>query len=427
MEQIPIAMIGTGGMARRQVAGLEALYRSDFRNVTLAAVYGRSAENAEGLADETMRRLGHRPRVFTDLGTMARAMPEIRGATVVTDTGSHHAVATDCIEAGFHVLIEKPLALTVRGCNRVIETARRRGKIVSVAENYRRDPINRLAKALIADGAIGEPRVMHESRIGGGSELFITPWRHQKLAGTVVLDTGVHNADILQFYMGDARTVYGEGRIFERYRYPVGTATTRAGFANWTEFYAQGTGADSGVIEATGEDALFAYIRFVSGAIGHWTFNYAAHCPQEYRRVVYGSRGTMTCPGDRNGRPIKLDFDGGRVVDDGAILDLAPGYRLEPLAAQLFGGARPWRYDFPYAAVDAKLLALELAEFGRCMATGTSPEVDGAVGRRDVALVNAVFESGRLGRAVTLDEIEQSTVDTYQREIDRHYGLVENV
>jgi predicted dehydrogenase len=427
MERIPIAMVGTGGMARRQVAGLAALAGTDHGNVTLAAVYGRDRAKAEALADEAAALLGRRPRAFTDLGAMAAALPEIAGVTIVTGTGSHRAVATACLAAGFHVMIEKPLALTVRGCNQIIELARERGKILSIAENYRRDPINRLAQALIAAGAIGTPRVMHESRIGGGSELFITPWRHQKHSGTVVLDTGVHNADILQYYMGPAHSVYGEGHIYERYRFPVGAATTRAGFANWTEFYARGTGTESGVVEATGEDALFAYIRFASGAIGHWTFNYAAHCPQEYRRVVYGSTGTITCPGDRNGRPIRLDFDGGRAVEDGAILDYAPEYRLEPLAAQLFGGERPWRYDFPYAAVDAKLLALELHEFGRCIATGAAPEVDGLVARRDVALVNAAFESGILGRAVTLAEIESSAVDTYQREIDLHEGLIASV
>ena len=46
---------------------------------------------------------------------------------------------------------------------------------ISVAENYRRDPINRLARALIDDGAIGTPQLMIETGIGGGNQLFITP------------------------------------------------------------------------------------------------------------------------------------------------------------------------------------------------------------------------------------------------------------
>lgn len=423
MGHVPIAIVGTGGMARRYLRGLLALYGSDFRNLDLVAVFGRRAERATALADEAAALLGARPEIFTDLRTMGDVLPEGTGAVVTTDTGSHHGVATNCLDAGFHVLVEKPLAITVRGCNLVIDTARRQGRLLSVAENYRRDPINRLARALIDDGAIGTPRVMVESRVGGGNQLFITPWRHQKLSGTLVLDTGVHNADILQFYLGNVRSVYGEGRLFEPYRYAV-HGENPAGYAGWTDFYAAGTGADTSVTEASGEDALFAYIRFENEAIGQWTFNYAAHGPQEYRRIVYGSTGTMTCPGDRNGRPIKLALAGDRLVDDDSILDLAPSYRLDPLAAQLFGGDRPWHYDVPYADVDAKLLAVELQEFAACISGGVEPEVSGEVGRRAVALVNAVFESGRLRRATTISEIERLGVDAYQREIDEHFRLV---
>jgi predicted dehydrogenase len=425
MKHIPIAMVGAGGMARRQLKGLVSLYQSSFRNIDLVAVYGRTRAKAEMLADEATDLLGQRPQVFTDLHTMANTMPEIQGVTVVTDSGSHHSVANTCLNAGFHVLIEKPLALTIRGCNLVINTARSLGKILSVAENYRRDPINRLAKALIYDRAIGDPRMMLESRIGGGNQLFITPWRHQKLSGTVVLDTGVHNADILQFYMGNAQAIYGEGRIYEQVRYAVDRQKTGGVYASWTDFYTKDPNEPVGIIAATGEDALFAYIHFENGTIGQWIFNYAAHCPQEYRRIVYGSKGTMICPGDRNGHPLKLQFGESKTIDNAEILDYAPSYRLSPLAAQLFGEEeRPWKYEFPYAVVDAKLLALELYEFGECIATGEEPEVTGEVGRRAVALVNAIFESGRLGRAVTFDEVERGAVNAYQREIDEHFQLI---
>jgi len=417
-------MVGTGGMAHRYLRGLHTLRATDFDTIDLVAVYGRTPANAEKLADEAAALLGHRPRVFNDLHAMAAAMPEITGVAIVTDPGSHHAVAHDCLVAGWHVLIEKPLALTVRGCDLIINTARRTGKILSVAENYRRDPINRLAKALIDDGAIGTPRVMIEQRIGGGNQLFITPWRHQKLSGTLVLDTGVHNADIMQFYLGRPERVYGEGRIFERYRYPAAQRDTGAGFASWKDFYTGDTGARDGVVEATGEDALFAYIHFENGAIGQWMFHYAAYGTPEFRRVVYGSAGTLTCPGDRNGRPLRLDRADGTAINDGRILEQVPSYRLSPPAAQLFGDERPWRYEFPYADVDAKLLALELHEFADCIAHGTAPEVTGEVGRQAVVLVNAAFESGRLGRPVTLDEIEGSAIDGYQREIDEHFALV---
>ena len=416
-ERVPIAMVGCGGMGRRHLTGIAALYRSDFRNVDLVAVCDLNRQNAEDLADEAAEQLGQRPRVFTDLREMARAMPEVQGTDVVTDTGSHHRVATACLEAGFHVQCEKPLALTIRGCNLVIETARRKGKVLSVAENYRRDPINRLIRALIQDGAIGTPQLMIEASVGGANNLFITPWRHQKLSGTITIDAGVHNSDVMQYYMGDAVSAYGEGRLYERYRYKTSGGGPGGFYAKWADQMPD-------VTEATGEDALFAYIHFGSGAIGQWIFHHAGHGQPFHARLVYGSKGSLTCPGDRNGRPVKLHFDGGKEILGEAILEYAPSYRLSPVAAQLFGGERPWTYEFPFPVTDAKIMALEYHEFGECIRAGQRPEVTGEVGRRDVALVNAIFESGKLGRPVTIAEVERVEVDAYQREIDEHFGLV---
>jgi predicted dehydrogenase len=417
MEQIPIAMVGCGGMGRRHLTGITALYNSDFRNVDLVAVCDLNVKNAEDLADEAAQQLGKRPRVFTDIAQMARDMPEIQGADTPTETGTHHYVATACLDAGLHVQCEKPLALTIRGCNLVIEAARRNGKILSVAENYRRDPINRLVRALIHDGAIGAPQLMIETSIGGGNRLFITPWRHMKLRGTLTIDAGVHNADIMQFYMGDAVSVYGEGRLYEKYRYKTQQAGPGGFYDKWADNIPE-------VTEATGEDALFAYIRFENGTIGQWIFHSGAHGKPGRAREVYGSKGSLTCPGDRNGRPISLHLDDNRNVTGEDILEFAPSYRLSPVASQLFGGERVWTYEFPFPETDAKIMALEFHEFGECIRTGAQPEVSGEVGRKAVALVNAAFESGALGRAVTIAEVEQIEIDAYQREIDTHYGLV---
>jgi predicted dehydrogenase len=420
MTRTPIAIVGCGGMGRRHLTGVTALYHSDFRNLDLVAVCDINRKNAEDLADEARASLGTRPRVFESITAMVQAMPEIEGVDVPTDTGSHHRVATDCLRAGLHVQVEKPLALTMRGCNLVVETARNNGKILSVAENYRRDPINRLARALIDDGAIGTPQLMTETSIGGGNTLFITPWRHQKMRGTLTLDAGVHNADILMFYLGDVESVYGEGRLFEQYRYKTDSAGPGGFYGKWA--------ADiPDRIEATGEDAIFAYLRFKNGAIGQVTLHYAGHGLGQHSRYVYGSKGSLTSPGDRNGRPLKLTFDGGKEIADGAILDYAPSYKLNPVAAQLFGGERVWTYDFPFVDIDAKILATEYHEFANSIQTGEKPEVDGVVGRRDTALINAIFESGVARRSVTLDEIEAVGIDGYQREIDEFVGLLNAV
>ena len=415
-ERVKLALVGCGGMGRRHLRGLAALANSSYANVELVAVSDLNEDNANFLADEAAQLLGHRPRVYRRHRTMAREVDGLRAASVTTDTGSHHVVATACLEAGLHVLCEKPLAVTLRGCNLVVDAAKRAGRILSVAENYRRDPINRLVRALIDDGAIGEPRLMIETSVGGRDRISITPWRHMKQTGSITLDAGVHYADILRYYLGEVRTVYGESRLHEKVRRNTGSAGPGGFYGRWAEGFPD-------EIEPTGEDALYAFVAFESGAVAHWTYDNAGHGLPARARQVYGSRGSLECPGDRNGRPIKLHFDDGTVVDDERILEYAPSYRLSPLAAELFGGERVWTYSFDFNDTDSKIVALEYFELAECIGTGATPEVSGEEARADVALTYAPFEAGRLGRPVTLPELIDGRADVYQREIDAMLGL----
>jgi len=404
-------------MGRRHLAGLTELARSGERAVELVAVCDLNERNAHDLADEALALLGSRPAVFTDAATMVRETDGLEAATCTTDSGSHHRVASDLLDLGLHTLCEKPLALTIRGCNRIIGAAERSGNVLSVAENFRRDPINRLVRALLDDGAIGERQFIMETSVRGRDTLFITPWRHQKLTGAITLDAGVHSADILQYYFGDATTVFGQTRLFEKTRVTRETAGPGGFYAKWASNL-----PDS--IEATGEDALFGLITFANGTLGQWVDHYAGHGQPFAHRMVFGTRGSIAAPGDRNGRPVRLVLDDGTDITDERVLEYAPSYRLEPVAATLFRDERPWTYGFDFATTDRKLIALEYHELARCVRTGTRPEVDGEMGKRDVALVYALFESQVAGRPVTIAEVESGTVDAYQREIDEHLGLV---
>jgi predicted dehydrogenase len=178
-------------------------------------------------------------------------------------------------------------------------------------------------------------------------------------------------------------------------------------------------------IQPTGEDAIFGQVTFENGALGQWVNHHAGHGEAMHQRKVFGTRGSITAPGDRNGRPVTLHLDDGGAITDERVLEYAPRYRLDPVAATLFGGERIWRYGFDFAATDRKLLALEYYELAQCIRTGAQPEVTGAVALRDVALVYALFESDRVGRPVTIEEVEAGAVDAYQREIDEHLGLLE--
>src|SRR5215207_9982794 len=419
-DPLRLGIVGCGGMERRHLAALAELARCGPRTVNLVAACDRNERNANDLADEAESLLGSRPAVFTNVATMVRETDGVEAAACTTDSGSHHLVASDLLDLGLHTLCEKPLALTIRGCTRVIAAAERSGKVLSVAENFRRDPINRLVRTLLDDGAIGERQFIMETAVRGRDTLIITPWRHQKLTGAITLDAGVHSADILQYYFGDATTVYGQTRLFEKTRVTRETAGPGGFYAKWAE-----TLPDT--VEATGDDAMFGLVTFANGAVGQWVDHYAGHGQPFAHRMVFGTRGSIAAPGDRNGRPVRLVLDDGADVADERVLDYAPSYLLEPVAATLFESERPWTYDFDFATTDRKLVALEYAELARCVRDGTRPEVDGEVGRRDVALVYALFESNIAGRPVTIAEVEAGAIDAYQREIDQHLALVSEV
>ncbi len=416
-DPLRLAIVGCGGMGRRHLAGLTELSRSPHRNVELVAVCDLNQQNAEDMADEAHELLGERPRVFASAEEMVRAVDGLEAADCTTDSGSHHRAAANLLELGLHTLCEKPLAITIRGCRRIVDAAQKSGRILSVAENFRRDPMNRLVKALLDDGAIGDRQLIVESDIAGRDSIIITPWRHMKLSGSITLDAGVHNADILQYLFGPAERAYGQVRLYETTRVRRGTEGPGGFYEKWAANMPE-------QIQPTGEDALFGLIHFQNGTLGQWINNHAGHGAQLHQRLIYGTRGSLVAPGDRNGRPIQLTLDDGPTISDQRVLDYAPSYRLEPVAATLFGGDRVWRYDFDFPTTDRKLLALEYHELAECVRTGRQPEVTAEIAMQAVALVYALFESDRAGRPVTLEEVMTSAVDAYQREIDEHYGLI---
>lgn len=416
MERIPIAIVGCGGMGGRHLLGLKELYGTELCNVELVAACDLRRDNAEHLAGEAERLLGRRPLVFEHMEAMVEALPDLQGVDLTTGSGSHHAVASAALDLGLHVLCEKPLAVTIRGCNMIIAAQKRAGKVLSVAEQFRRDPMCRLTKAVLDADVIGDVYMLFHVEASGGDQIIILPWRHDKNMGGIVADAGVHTCDLMQYYLGNAREVYARTRRYE----PVRHKGSRLGVANFYEHW-YGEVPDS--IQATAEDALAAIITFESGATGQWTTFVAAHGRGFSQNGIYGRYGSLRTPGARNGQPVTVHLDQGGERAGDALLDLVPGFHLDPVTARLFGGDRLGSYPFSFPEADRKLVAVEYQEFGACILEGRQPEVDAYVGRKALALVNAALESGVLNRPVTLEEIESEQTGVYEAEINAHWGI----
>lgn len=421
MDKIPLAIVGCGGMGHRHLYGLAELHNAGLSPFELVGACDPVRANAESLADDAEERLGVRPQVVESLEELEAL--GVAAVDITTTPRYHHTVAEEVLKRGWHAMIEKPIGLTVRASNRIRQAAEKSGTIVSVAENYRRDPMNRLGKALLDAGVIGSPRLMIHNTMGGGSHMTITVWRHQKNESGVLLDVGVHFADILEFYLGPVRTVYAQSRLHEPVRYNPAAGPAGQSSSNPSGVYGKWQREMPAQFEATAEDASYATLLFESGAVCQFIEDHAAHGQGVWTRQIHGSAGSLELPSDRSGQLITLHKDG-KEICDASLLDLVPDFHLEPITAALFGGDRLWGYDFPFPVTDRKLLAVEYGEYGLAIEDGGGIEVDATQGARSVALSYAMLESSQAGRALSMDEVLSEQIDAYQLEIDEELGLV---
>jgi predicted dehydrogenase len=133
---------------------------------------------------------------------------------ICTPHDQHVPVAIDCIEAGVHVLLEKPVAATVAEAERLIEVAARRPEVkAGICLQNRYNVATTAARALLASGELGAVR-------GGSATLLwhrgpeyyeARPWRGRKResGGGVLINQAIHTLDLLEWLLGDVTGVRG--------------------------------------------------------------------------------------------------------------------------------------------------------------------------------------------------------------------------
>lgn len=390
---ISLAIAGCGVMGRRHVLGLRKLQEIGRLRFDLVAVCDPVESSANAMADLAETLLGSRPAVYAspaDLPTSIDALD------ITTAPDLHARIGIDALRAGRHVQMEKPLTLTIPEGRMLLAAVGDRK--LSVAENYRRDPVNRLARALIDAGVVGRPFLAVQSSSGWGENVIITPWRHLKRSCGIAVDMGVHYADILEYLLGPLETIAGLGAVIDTQR----------------------KGVDGALFPADAEDLTVGIGRYANGALATLILNLAGRGEEHFCRTVYGTAGSLSIPGDRTGKPLGLTVRQGgkdRAIPDRELLDVVPDFHLDDTTAALFGGDRITTYDLPWADTDANLLAIEFDDFASAILDDRSPEVDGVQGLRSLAIAYGLLESDRLGRFVSVEELLTSDDLPYQKEI----------
>lgn len=420
-EKIRLAIVGCGGMGHRHMAGLQELHRHGLSHLDLVAACDPVTENARSLAQAAAACWDQAPAVVARLDQLPAL--GVQAIDLTSPPALHHTIIEEALAAGIHVMTEKPLGLTVAASQRICQAAAQSDCIVSVAENYRRDPINRLARAVLDAGAIGEHRLMLMNDIGGRDRMLITLWRHMKKLGGILVDMGVHYGDIMEYFMGPVVSVYGQKRLHETIRRNPRHMTDTGVLHNPGGAYAQWQARMPETFEPDAEDALYGTLVFANGATAQFSEDHAGWGLGHWQRTLYGSRGSMELPRDRSGQPLTVHLGAAEAVEGKQVLDLVPDFTLDPVTAALFGGERLGSYAMEFTEIDRKLLAVEYAEFAGAIRGENEIEVDAWQGTRAVAVIYALLESAEAGRVVTMDEILKGELDTYQAEINADMKL----
>ncbi len=207
---------------------------------------------------------------------------------VVTPGNTHREIVLAALEAGKHVICEKPLANTLAEAEEMLAAAREAGTVNTVCFNYRRAPAVQLAKKLIDEGRLGTIRHWRATYL---QDFIMDPqfpliWRLKKeLAGSGALgDIGAHIVDLSQFLLGGISEVVGMMETFVKER-PLEEASAGGGLL------ASG-GAETG--EVTVDDAAAFLARFEGGAMGTFeATRFAAGRRNKNAFEINGSKGSV--------------------------------------------------------------------------------------------------------------------------------------
>ncbi len=420
---LQMALVGCGGMGLRHVHGI-AEVANTFGTLELVAVCDRHQAAAAHVSKEAERLLGRAPSVYTEFREMLDDAASIDALDITTDTRMHHEFATSALDAGLHVCVEKPMGITIEACMLMADAAARSRRTLAIAENYRRDPMNRLAKELIETGAIGTPFFLFDIGIGGGDDLMHdTGWRAIKSrGGSVVLERGVHTSDLVLYFMGDVDTVYAATNVFQ----PLRRRGVRS--ENLVPFY--GHRVEDEFVEMTevvsdAEDTALAVLKFASGASGQMSMSTASHGHSVNVSTVHGSDGTMLLPPSRSGVGPKIKMPGRDGAIEGTeLLEMVPDWELDEITARLWADERRLAaYDMPFSEIDRRTIAVELQDFVRAIESATTPEVGAVMGMKALALSYALLESGAIGAPVAIADVLNGSVNAYQAEINTAAGM----
>jgi UDP-N-acetyl-2-amino-2-deoxyglucuronate dehydrogenase len=355
-----IALVGAGVIGNHHGRVISEL--AD--RVELTAVVDIHLDRAEPIAAE---RGG---KAFTSLTEALAAVP-IDIVSVCTPTGRHGEVAIEALQAGKHVIIEKPAETTVAKTDEIIEAQRKAGKLVAVISQHRFDTSTEIAVDAISRGELGRltTGIASIDWWRGQSYYDSGDWRGtwELDGGGAMMNQGVHTVDLLVATMGRPVEVFAYAGTLAHERIEV-------------------------------EDAAVAVVRFSSGALGVIHATTAAYPGLSARLQVHGDQGSIVIDNDEltfihvtpQGRAPEEKAMGSKSDSVNQLEAFGLAGQASPTAASNPGGLPTLAHRRQYENFLATL-------------AGEEPlRVDLETNRQAIAIITGAYESARTGKPVTL-------------------------
>ncbi|AFM02131.1 MULTISPECIES: Gfo/Idh/MocA family protein [Desulfitobacterium] len=199
-KKMRFAIIGCGRIAPKHAESIVALEEAE-----LVAVCDSVPEKAQAFADK----YGAKP--YTSYQEMLEK-EELHVVTIATESDLHAPIGITCAKAGKHVMVEKPMAMTLESADELIRICHEEGVKLSVIHQNRYNKSIKLMRKALEEGRFG--KLTHGQatvRWNRNDEYYAqAPWRGTKLQdGGVLMNQSIHNIDLLQWTFGPVESVFG--------------------------------------------------------------------------------------------------------------------------------------------------------------------------------------------------------------------------
>lgn len=377
MDKLRVGIIGLGWPGQRHIEGYQK--HDGAQIVALSDVNTEAAERvkAEYHVDGA--------QIFGDYHDML-AGDTIDAVSICTPNFLHVPIAIDALDAGKHVLLEKPLSNTLaEGLRLAAKVSARPGQAFMIALNNRYRPDSIVLRRQIDAGELGPIYYAKTGWLRGASEFNLRGWFTQKerSGGGPLIDLGVHMLDLALWFMGNPRPVSVTGSVYSEFH----------------EEMSARTGTDVNV-----EDLATAFVKLDNGGTIVLDVSWMSHIEESdlvYTQLFGKSGGAKitrsSTPGSGSSEQMSINTTSGSGPDRATLVS-RPEFRNQLAAEPGFMLYESFRG--------------EVADFVDSIAAGRQPGATITHGLDILRILDAIYQSAETGREIDLRDPAVSAVGT---------------